>query len=350
MEDYIIRIDSKREVTNLNRDTDLHRIDSINQNQHNKNKDEIISIFKSVINKAFKDGLAANDFNMIINEETLKVKIPKDVIGRLKDGSAEFLSDKQGELLPSIVGKDGKILRQIRLEDLGKQLTPEKISKLNNMVIQQQLANIYSKLEDIEECVEKINKGQRNDRYGKIESGIYLYRQAINSSNEMIKNNVISNAMQSISDGINSIKKEVEDNVDYFNNIPGEKTFKYYANLFIKKYTSTKIEKKAKELSENIYYMTLGVYSLIQIHSDLNDLEQQKHIVLEPLKKVMLEVTKADILSWLPYDNENKWQYELIEGAEKNIERINNSVFGFFNSEYTLEFNDIKLLEEVSNE
>lgn len=341
MKNDVLEMSIKNEKININRDTDLSRINDINNKQYNKNVDNIKSIFQYIV----RNCLTLNDINRLISEETLKVKIPKDVVEKLKDGSARFLNDKQGDMLPSIIGKDGKIIRQIRIEDLGKQLTPEKVSQLNNMVIQQQLADIYLKLEEIQEYVEDIIKGQRNDRYGKIDSGIYMYQQALNCNDSSMKNIDISNAKQSISEAVNGLKKEIIDKMDYFKTMPKENTLSYYFNILKREYTSSKISKRAKEIYEDLYYMTLGVYSLIQIYSDSNNLEQQKEIVLKPLKDIILEVNNINLLSWIPFDKQNRCQFEFVKNIPQSINLIENNINSFNNKDYVIEFNKNELTE-----
>ena len=75
------------------------------------------------------------------------------------------------------------------------EVTPDLLSSLNQLAIQQTLANIVRRLEVIDEKITDVLQGQINDRLAEVESGIHIYEQAVVASYPDIRRDLLRNAI-----------------------------------------------------------------------------------------------------------------------------------------------------------
>ena len=72
-----------------------------------------------------------------------------------------------------------------------KEVTPDLLSSLNQLAIQQTLANIVRRLEVIDEKITDVLQGQINDRLAEVKSGIHIYEQAVVASDPDIRRELL---------------------------------------------------------------------------------------------------------------------------------------------------------------
>jgi hypothetical protein len=108
--------------------------------------------------------------------KTLKVAELNPEIQRLIDsGVYRFVTDKSGEILPSIFGENG-IVAQVRLRDI--QLTPDLGSSIVNLQTQIALAQIISEIHDVQKGIANLHKELQDDRIALAESAWQQLQQA----------------------------------------------------------------------------------------------------------------------------------------------------------------------------
>ena len=120
--------------------------------------------------------------------KTYQAIITPEVLERIKDGSAR-LDKKDNGLFGALIRdvETGHIIDHVSLMEV----TPDLLSSLNQLAIQQTLANIVRRLEVIDEKITDVLQGQFNDRLAEVESGIHIYEQAVVASDPDVRRELI---------------------------------------------------------------------------------------------------------------------------------------------------------------
>ena len=145
-----------------------------------------------------------------------RVVIPQDIAGKIRDGTA-YLGNKAGGLFSANVHdkKTGKIIKQISLT---KKDVVDLAPSLNQLAVQNALADISSRLEVIDQKLNDVLKGQHNDRLAFVDSGSDLYQQALSARHPEHRNNLLYLAAQQLNYGRHSLMREIEAGIAFFGN------------------------------------------------------------------------------------------------------------------------------------
>lgn len=290
----------------------------------NNNK-EIMEQLKSIypqISKVILTYLEKTELVEIVNEERFLVEIPKDMIKELIDGTAEFMTDSEGKILPSIRDKQSKsILRQVRLKlldddkKINKEPSNKNLDNLNNMLLHKFMEKIYEEVLDIKETVSAIRVTQKNSIYGEIESGIQQYVLSKEDSDDIKKLGMV-NARQSLSNGINDLVKEIKTEKEYFNNAM---SINYFIRAIrFKKYSVEKLMSRSKEFDKDVKYLLIAVYSLLEIEKELGNYEKKRDNILSIIEREIEEIENSNICSIMPYSLEREITFSQIKNFRNN--------------------------------
>lgn len=282
-------------------------------------------------NKVFNDYINLKDIEMIRdifakpiantikaakekNEEVgpiLKAVIPEEFIEELKNGNLRFMKSKAGETLPSIVDSKNKIIKQVRLEEIKEKLDNKKVDKLSVYALEQKLNAIKEQLECIMFVVEDIEKGQRNDRYGKIDGAIRTMKQSFQETELDRRDRIQDNVQIQINEAIESISKEINDGLDFFKQ--WEKRSFLQRNVGNVKFSAWNISRKFKKLCQDYLYLSRARTSLIELKLSQGMEKCKIDLIIQDLNEVDIKLKERKISSWLaPRNNTNEWQYRLL--------------------------------------
>lgn len=101
-------------------------------------------------------------------------------------GELVLRAAKDGDgLIPILSDLNGKFVEQVRLNP--KQMTPDLVSSLNNLAMQQQLGEVIERLEAINENLHSIEQGQRDDRIALSFSAKQKFIEALALDNNDVK-------------------------------------------------------------------------------------------------------------------------------------------------------------------
>jgi hypothetical protein len=128
---------------------------------------------------------------------TYQAYFSPEVWKRIKDGSARL--DKKDNGLFGVLIRDvktGHVTNHVSL----KEVTPDLLGSLNQLAIQQTLANIVHRLEVLDEKITDVLQGQINDRLAEVESGIHIYEQAVAASDPDVRRELTVSAIQKLND------------------------------------------------------------------------------------------------------------------------------------------------------
>lgn len=118
--------------------------------------------------QAMLPALAEAVLGMARSEKQWIADIPKYYEQLLKDGQITFRPDKNGQILPHLVGKDGRIVKQVRLKEIVSM--PELLPNLQHLETQAALAMIMSQLENVQEQIAQIRGELQQDRLAKADA------------------------------------------------------------------------------------------------------------------------------------------------------------------------------------
>lgn len=214
---------------------------------------------------------------------------------RLKEGTASWDRRSDGSLAPIIreagKGKRGEILGQISL----KEVNPELLASVNQLALQNALADIIHRLEIIDEKLDRVLVGLQDDRLAKIDSGIQLYEQACGHADALSRTTVLGGSIQHLSEGRASLMREVKGQLTRVKS-PGP--LEKIASLLYPNHTRT-----AQDIHSTYQAILRGSYVLAACHDACNA-PQAVVTSLKPLEEFVREhgARAAELGRWLPYD------------------------------------------------
>lgn len=227
----------------------------------------------------------------LVEGKTYKAYISPEVLKRIKDGSARLAKRDNGNFAANILdAKTGRTIHNASLVEV----TPDLLNSLDQLAIQQTLANIVNRLEVIDEKITDILQGQFNDRLAEVESGIHLYEQAIAAS-ESDKRELIRIAIGKLNDGRNKLIKSTD--FGFIDELPRSKLGMFFSlNWDIPKHVQSKAEsvwKATHAIIKASRYLVLAYSELNQPDSLRVSLEQVKDDVKVFQDKI------GEIVHWL---------------------------------------------------
>ena len=114
---------------------------------------------------------------MARSEKQWVADIPKYYEKLLDDGQVFFRPDRNGQILPHLVGKNGRIVKQVRLKEIVTM--PELLTNLQHLETQTALAMIMSQLENVQEQIAQIRGELQQDRLAKADAAWDQLNQAL---------------------------------------------------------------------------------------------------------------------------------------------------------------------------
>lgn len=163
--------------------------------------------------------------------ETVKIVLSDKAKKMIKEGKWSFAKVKDhGDLFRAIIkDKNGNIVEHAKLvmEDGVKSIDPVQLAfAMQAMAIQTQLKDISESLEILSDKLSSVIAGQQNDRIALFYSAEALYREAIISNNPIMKQQMIVEALSTLTNSIESLTQttlynvhKIVDNYDLKKNV-----------------------------------------------------------------------------------------------------------------------------------
>jgi hypothetical protein len=225
--------------------------------------------------------------------KTYQAYFPPEVLERIKDGSAR-LDKKDNGLFGALIRdvQTGHVTNHVSL----KEVTPDLLSSLNQLAIQQTLANVVRRLEVIDEKITDVLQGQFNDRIADVKSGIHNYEQAIVASDPDRRNLLLANAIQDLNHGRNKLIENAD--FSFIAKLPRNRLGMFFCIIWdIPEYVQSKVEhvwKAAHAIVEASRYLVLAYDAWNEPDSLRVSLEQVEREVKVFQDKI------GEIVHWLP--------------------------------------------------
>lgn len=271
-----------------------------------ENRQKIIQILRQIpayINVAKK----------LTEGKTYQAIIAPEVLKRIKEDSAGF--DKKDNGLLGTQIRDVKTGRFIDNVDL-KEVTPEFLSSLNQLAMQQSLADIVLRLEFIDEKITDVLQGQFNDRLAEVESGIHIFQQAVVASDPDVRRELMVSAIQKLNDGRNKLIKSTD--FGFIDKLPRDKLrMLFRLNMDIPKH----VQSNAESVWKAAHAIIRASRYLVIAYSDLNQPDSLR-VSLEQVEgevKVFQDRI-GEIVNWLsPTSNWRESLTTISQGVLPNI-------------------------------
>lgn len=241
---------------------------------------------------------------------TYQAHIAPEVLQRLREDTARFGTRDSGLLSANILDSEtGKIIHNVSL----KEVRPEFLNSLNQLTVQQTLANIVQRLEIIDEKITDVLQGQQNDRLAEIQSGIDIYEQAIAAADLETRRGLLINAIQNLNTGRNKLLMSTD--IEFIDKLPRSRVKMLLSpNLDIPKYVQNKADtvwKAAHALVRASKYLVLA-YTLLDEPVSLQvSLQQSEKEIL------MFEEKVKQIIHWLPPDDD--WRESMLQFSDNTL-------------------------------
>jgi hypothetical protein len=243
--------------------------------------------------------------------KTYRAYIAPEVLERINEGSARLANRDNGLFGANILDVEtGKIIHNASLMEV----TPDLLSSLNQLAIQQTLANIVHRLEAIDEKITDVLQGQFNDRLAEVKSGIRMYKDAVLASDPDVRRGLMISAIQKLNDGRSKLIESAD--FGFIDKLPRNRLGMFFSlNWDIPKY----VQSKTKPIWEAAYVIVEASCYMNEPDSARVSLEQAEREV-----KVFQEKMEQ-IVNWLPPTS--SWRESLTtisQGILPNIRDLDN--------------------------
>lgn len=232
----------------------------------------IKNITRYIIGNYF-DFSKSNNIN-IKDSELYKVIIPHDVTQGMLRGEFEFLKDKSGAQLASIVDSKGKkMVANARLEKIDIPIDKEITSKsINDLVMQNMLMDLSRKLDNIDMKLDKLLEIEDDKIKSKFTTSIKMYNQAMNCSDKNLKNYMIIDIITELNSGMDRAYKSAISSIDIISKLPNNDILKniIMANPF-GKCSQENMVKELENLYNKVQLIYIGTSLLSSIYIELNE-------------------------------------------------------------------------------
>jgi hypothetical protein len=135
---------------------------------------------------------------MAMLPKTIKVAEVNPALQRLIDeGAYKFLTDKSGEILPTIFG-EGSIKAQVRLKDMV--ITPDLGRSIIDLQTQIALAQVINEIHEVQRGIANLHSELQDDRLALAESAWQQLQQATQISDARVREEKLLNILSSATD------------------------------------------------------------------------------------------------------------------------------------------------------
>lgn len=157
--------------------------------------------------------------------------LTKEMEEKLEKGEAWFTEKGEngkpmGQLRHRVDGKNVIMANPDIVEEnisITPGVDPKQMSNaVYQMALQQQMAEISHKMDEIQNTVKLLEEGQMDDRFAKIEAGENALRLAYRATDEKNRKELVANAIPLLQEGSEAVKKAIIRRLDDFDRIPSK--------------------------------------------------------------------------------------------------------------------------------
>ncbi len=196
------------------KDDSLATYSAVQDSSVRKIADSLIkgNLIKEIVSTGAKSNVVekANFLTARIDPYTQSMIDKGEWILKIKKDSTGFL--------PTLYDKSGNFAKQLSLEnkeiEVGKIAESNNVSNsLSNLYLQQQMSEIIEQLEVLNSAIQRVERGQLDDRIGLYLSAKQQFLEALNIGNENLKQLTLANAVKSANDARFQLMQTVSSNI-----------------------------------------------------------------------------------------------------------------------------------------
>lgn len=237
----------------------------------------------------------AQELKGVVSSDGYKVVIPPELLRRLKGGSARFGKSGTGGWSANIHdSQNGEIIGQIGLAEAPLEVIPS----LNQMAIQSALAEIAERLEVIEQKIDDVLEGQRDDRVGLVDSAEDLYILASAAGEAENRRLLLANAVAQLSEARGRMIRSLESSIKSVK-VPIDKWEIIFSSL--RKDIPKDVQRKS-EILEATFREVLRASCLMALSCGQLGETHSLRESWQPLERFMPQIreVQAKVARWLP--------------------------------------------------
>lgn len=219
------------------------------------------------------------------------VQISKEILDKIDSGDFDFMKSG-GETIANIVDKTrprNPVVKQLRMtkEAFGNPQAKAVVGQMaQNIAIQQQLASIMERLDEIADKAERILIGQMTDRLGFIYGSWDTYRQALYIGNEELRNALKYDVIQSLNIGRQQLIQYISSLDKFFDELPVTEFDTVLRNI------NGKLKKDCVDTLNSCNQALIGIALSTVLLSNIY-LSYDETGVLEVLTKPLIEIIET---------------------------------------------------------
>lgn len=183
---------------------------------------------------------AAQLKNALTKDYRFVLDISDDVKKRIANGDLKLTVENGGKTYAQFKnnGRYGKKI-PIKREDYGGNIDPVQLANAMQMrAIQDQLETVSEQLLLIDSSAHQIIQGQQNDRIAMYYSGLSLYLEAQNISDEVMRKQLIAQSLRALNEATFQLNLTLKSDIEYLESKEYEKHKKQRASLIDEKMNS----------------------------------------------------------------------------------------------------------------
>ena len=278
----------------------------------------------SLLNTLYQLPTFAEFFNDPANTgKKFEVVIPKQILKKLESGKfALNRSSQSTDLFTTSIREvaTGKIVKNVMLKEIADVSNVESLlPNLQNMAIQQALAEISGQLQSIERKIDQILTELHNDRVGKLQSGYALYLDALQISDNTLRDQSLLLAKAQLFEGRGQLIETGKQKFAEFSKSDG------FWNSLFNELTSVNHLRNQNKLLADFAQSLFYIQRSTQIIAEINyEMVEQKSLLqsLSPYRDFMNEIcTPAGLKALDDWDASTGWKDE-IRGIRRALKAI----------------------------
>ena len=152
------------------------------------------------------------------DKKKYNVNLSDEIRDALENGEVEFVQGKNGDVYAQLRNSNGKFGKKLsiteELEDAGITFESLKIA-VQMEAIAEQLKEVTSTLKEIETQISEAAIDRRNDRIGLFYSGMSLYMEASQVSDDTFRKHLMAQALKAISDANSQLIQDIRASIEF---------------------------------------------------------------------------------------------------------------------------------------
>ena len=227
----------------------------------------------------------------IRQKKVFSADIPAAVEEGLKSGQLKFVKDKSGQLLAQVRDQQGRITHNLKLKEMTTDAARNSVPMVQNMILQQQLAEIAQKLESLQRSVDSICREMHLDRLAKVNAAMQQMQIALSlEETDPLRMAFLTACSPLILEGTEQIKAAVKERVAQ---LCALKEDGFFDKIF-KNTDQKEVSKEIAALCQQIKDLHQSIYSAAYIYLYIGR-PQLVQIVIENYRQFLEEVFPKNV-------------------------------------------------------